>query len=135
MATVLRLADDPVAYRRHSDAAQAHAQRHFSHETHRRRLHALIGPPSAPRPAAAPLRPLRVLLVSSNGVGMGHLTRLLAIARRLPPPIEPVFVTMSQAHARGRGPSATSPSTCRTTSIWAATSGAGTGSWPRSCAS
>ena len=97
MATVLRLADDPAAYRRHSDAAQAHAQRHFSHETHRRRLHALIGPPSVPRPAAAPLRPLRVLLVSSNGVGMGHLTRLLAIARRLPPPIEPVFVTMSQA--------------------------------------
>ena len=43
------------------------------------------------------MRPLRVLLVSSNGVGMGHLTRLLAIARRLPPPIEPVFVTMSQA--------------------------------------
>ena len=38
-----------------------------------------------------------MLLVSSNGVGMGHLARLLAIARRLPAPVEPVFVTMSQA--------------------------------------
>ena len=44
------LADDPAAYRRQSDAAQAFAQRHFSHETHRRRLRALIGPPSVPRP-------------------------------------------------------------------------------------
>ena len=96
-ATVLRLADDPLAYRRQSDAAHDFAQRHFSHETHRRRLHALIGPPSVPRPAAAASGPLRVLLVSSNGVGMGHLTRLLAIARRLPAPVEPVFVTMSQA--------------------------------------
>jgi UDP:flavonoid glycosyltransferase YjiC (YdhE family) len=39
----------------------------------------------------------RVMFVSSNGVGMGHLTRLLAIARRLPDDFEPVFVTMSQA--------------------------------------
>jgi hypothetical protein len=30
---------------------------------------------------------------------MGHLTRLLAIARRLPPDLEPGFVTMSQAAA------------------------------------
>jgi UDP:flavonoid glycosyltransferase YjiC (YdhE family) len=39
----------------------------------------------------------RVLFLSSNGVGLGHLTRLLAVARRLPPDIEPVFATMSQA--------------------------------------
>lgn len=38
----------------------------------------------------------RVLFVSSNGVGMGHLTRLLAIARRLPASIEASFVSMSQ---------------------------------------
>ena len=38
-----------------------------------------------------------VLMVSPNGVGMGHLTRLLAVARRLPGKIEPIFLTMSQA--------------------------------------
>ncbi|WP_222183053.1 glycosyltransferase [Geminicoccus harenae] len=41
--------------------------------------------------------PRRVLMLSPNGIGMGHLTRLLAVARRLPPAIEPVFLTMSQA--------------------------------------
>ena len=40
-----------------------------------------------------------VLMVSPNGVGMGHLTRLLAVARRLPGKIEPIFLTMSQAVA------------------------------------
>ena len=96
MATVLRLADDPVAYRRHSDAAQAHAQRHFSHETHRRRLHALIGPPSVPRPAAA-------LATAAGVAGLVQRRRHgppdAAPGDRPPaaPPIEPVFVTMSQA--------------------------------------
>jgi hypothetical protein len=41
---------------------------------------------------------IRVAFVSSNGVGLGHLTRLLAIARRMSPEIQPVFVTMSQAY-------------------------------------
>jgi UDP:flavonoid glycosyltransferase YjiC (YdhE family) len=39
-----------------------------------------------------------ILFVSSNGVGLGHLTRLMAIARRLRR-ADPVFVTMSQAFA------------------------------------
>ena len=39
----------------------------------------------------------RVLMVSPNGVGIGHLTRQLAIARRLPAAIETVFFSMSQA--------------------------------------
>ncbi len=39
----------------------------------------------------------RVMFITINGVGMGHLTRMLAIAKRCPEPIEPVFVTMSQA--------------------------------------
>jgi UDP:flavonoid glycosyltransferase YjiC (YdhE family) len=38
----------------------------------------------------------RVLLCSSNGGGLGHLTRLMAVARRLPPTVDVVFVTMSQ---------------------------------------
>jgi hypothetical protein len=39
----------------------------------------------------------RTLFVSSNGVGMGHLTRLLAVARRLPETHQTIFLTMSQA--------------------------------------
>ena len=47
------------------------------------------------RPLSVAPRP-EVLFISSNGVGLGHLTRLLAIARRLKQS-DPVFVTMSQA--------------------------------------
>lgn len=35
--------------------------------------------------------------MTSNGTGLGHLTRSLAIARRLDPAIEPLFVTLSAA--------------------------------------
>ncbi len=42
----------------------------------------------------APKRP-RILFLTSNGVGLGHITRLMAIARRLPPTVEPVFFTLS----------------------------------------
>ena len=38
-----------------------------------------------------------VLLLSSNGAGMGHLTRLLAYARRLPADVQPYVVSLSQA--------------------------------------
>ena len=38
-----------------------------------------------------------VMFITINGVGMGHLTRMLAIAKRCKAPIEPIFVTMSQA--------------------------------------
>lgn len=39
----------------------------------------------------------RVLFVTTNGVGLGHLTRSMAIARRLADGVAPVFLTMSQA--------------------------------------
>jgi hypothetical protein len=38
-----------------------------------------------------------ILFVSSNGAGVGHLMRLMAMARRANPRIQPLFVTMSQA--------------------------------------
>lgn len=41
--------------------------------------------------------PKRVVFLTSNGAGMGHLTRLLAIARASDPEkIEPLFVSLSQ---------------------------------------
>lgn len=39
----------------------------------------------------------RVLFVSSNGAGMGHITRLLAIANRTSDAVQPVFLSMSQS--------------------------------------
>ena len=39
----------------------------------------------------------RVLFATSNGTGLGHLNRAMAIARRLPDDLEPAFFTLSQA--------------------------------------
>lgn len=39
----------------------------------------------------------RVLFATSNGTGLGHLNRAMAIARRLPETHEPVLFTLSQA--------------------------------------
>ncbi len=38
----------------------------------------------------------RVLFITSNGIGMGHLTRSMAIARRLPQELTPIILTMSK---------------------------------------
>ncbi len=40
---------------------------------------------------------MRILFTTSNGTGLGHLTRSMAIARRLPDGVEPLFVTLSAA--------------------------------------
>ena len=61
----------------------------------------MLGPPLAAPPRLVLRRearvPRNVLFLSPNGVGMGHLTRLLAIARHSPAAIRPVFLSMSQA--------------------------------------
>jgi hypothetical protein len=66
----------------------------YDWEVHRRRLATFLPrpPSSISRPAA---RRRKVLFFSSNGGGLGHLTRLLAIARRLPQDHEPLFLTSS----------------------------------------
>ncbi len=105
---------DRDRYVHHVNQARTHIRSTFGHEAHVNRLRALIGEPGgavAHRPASvspprlsitetqhrpAPDRP-RVLLMSSNGSGMGHLTRLLAYARRLDKETEPYFLSMSQA--------------------------------------
>ena len=40
---------------------------------------------------------MRVLFTTSNGTGLGHLTRSIAIARRLGDGVEPLFLTLSAA--------------------------------------
>jgi UDP:flavonoid glycosyltransferase YjiC (YdhE family) len=39
----------------------------------------------------------RILFLTTNGAGLGHLTRGMAIARRLPEDVQPLFFTLSQA--------------------------------------
>ncbi len=90
---------------------QAILSERFSHERHVERLASLIGPPRGrpgrrpkeSRPAPPPRQPMPagakrpVLFTATNGIGLGHLTQLLAIAKRVPEDIQPVFATMSQA--------------------------------------
>jgi UDP:flavonoid glycosyltransferase YjiC (YdhE family) len=101
-ARIAALAEDGAALATQRAGALALVQERHGWAAHQRRLRELIGAP-APDPGIALRRPRgaarRVLFVSTNGVGMGHLTRQLAIARRLPGGIEPVFLTMSQAFA------------------------------------
>ncbi len=87
-------------------AVQSQRGTDFVAATHNRdayvtRLRRLLGAPSGDARPVRSLRPptdrQRVLFVSSNGAGMGHLTRLLAMARRATSGIEPVFLSMSQA--------------------------------------
>lgn len=102
-AVALSICADPEAYRQQSELASRSAERRFGLGTHVRRLRNLIGDP---RPSQAPARSRlaieptparRVVFVSINGIGMGHLARLLAIARRLPESVQPIFASMSQA--------------------------------------
>lgn len=97
---VRRLVDDPDEWARRSQAAIAYAADGHGPQRHIARLEELVGAPSgAPvvLEVARRARRRRVMLVSSNGAGVGHLTRLLAIARRLPGDVDPIFFTMSQA--------------------------------------
>lgn len=74
-------------------------QNQFSEATFVQTVRDLVGAPrnDAFAPSIHAQRETRVLFYSSNGVGMGHLTRQLAVARRLPNRIKPVFVSHSQA--------------------------------------
>jgi hypothetical protein len=117
LMTVTSLHRDAERFREQAARGQAMAGERFSPERHLERLARLIGrprgrvggraveraarrsPKAMPdprhrRPAAAK-RP--VLFTATNGIGLGHLTQLLAIAKRVPKDIQPVFATMSQA--------------------------------------
>lgn len=63
------------------------------------RVVALIGPPAAAGlTSRAGMRPeATILSLSSNGVGMGHLVRQIAVATRLERHFRPVFLGFSQA--------------------------------------
>ena len=91
---------DRRRYLRQTHRAQTIVRERFSPQVHVRRLTQLVGPPRKKAHSATRGRstaPCRTLFMTSNGIGMGHLTRMLAIARRCSSSIIPVFVTLSQA--------------------------------------
>lgn len=96
--TVLALHRDPAAYARQSARALAIIRESYGPETAVARVRQIIGAPAPTRPVPARAAPAaKALFLTSNGVGMGHLTRALAVARRLPPAVRPVVVTLSKA--------------------------------------
>ncbi len=98
---VATLSADPVAYLEQSRKGQDFVARTHGHAVHVDRLRELIGEPSG-EPVDVPTRRRprdrrHVMFVSSNGAGMGHLTRLLAMANRSSDDVQPLFFSMSQA--------------------------------------
>ncbi len=79
----------------------ADARRLFGDHIHLGRLQRLMTParPLGVRPVQRRIgERQRVLFMTSNGTGLGHVTRLLAVARRLDQSrIEPIFISLSQA--------------------------------------
>ncbi len=79
------------------NAAQIDRRNMLTSDSDLKIVETLAGRPPRNPARVKRLRPGRVLFMSSNGVGVGHLSRLLAIARRLPSTLEPVFLSLSQA--------------------------------------
>lgn len=98
-AAALELRAAWASFRSQSEIGAAIVRERFGPERHRQRLKDLLGRPGRRIAPARPRRVRRVLFLTTNGVGLGHLTRAMAIARRLPAALEPVIVTMSQALA------------------------------------
>lgn len=94
---------DPAERQRRRALAVREAQHQFPEAAHRERIARLADlAPSAPvaiTPTRPPGRVPRVLFVPSNGVGLGHVTRLLAIANRSHGRFTPIFATLAQAAA------------------------------------
>lgn len=76
--------------------ASRNASARFSAGHHVERISRLTGRSAGPAARPKPKRQC-IAFITSNGVGLGHLTRLLCIARRLPAHVDPIFITMSQA--------------------------------------
>lgn len=86
-----------------SDRGRAFVRERHAAELFPPRIAALLvggADEEAETPAPAILAPLperKVLFLSSNGIGMGHLTQQIAVANRLAPGLVPVFASMSYA--------------------------------------
>ena len=97
---VLHFQAHPKDYARQSRRAVNVVRELFGPDQAVARVRDRIGAPHVPAIPAAPIKPTRkagVVYFTSNGIGMGHLTRSMASARRLAPEVKPLIVTMSKA--------------------------------------
>jgi hypothetical protein len=94
-----RFVADPAVYSNQSNTACEYCARHFGLDQFVPRLRELFSISSGfvRHNAAHALPKKNVLFVSTNGIGLGHLTQQLAVARRLPENLTAVFATMSMA--------------------------------------
>ena len=69
----------------------------FGPQQHVERLRIPISRPARNAVSVQRRNERHALFVTSNGIGIGHITRCLAIAKRCPQTVAPVFVTFSQA--------------------------------------
>jgi UDP:flavonoid glycosyltransferase YjiC (YdhE family) len=96
---------DPGQFLAQTRRTHEYAVDHCGAQIHLDRLRAAVGKPRrrvVHTPGTRPSRfestkSARLLFLATNGIGLGHLTQLLAIARKLPSSITPIFVTNSQA--------------------------------------
>ncbi len=102
--TVRQLQADPDAFVRQSESGVALVRERFSPAIAVARVKDRIGSPASelPTPVLSQSTKPRVLYFTSNGIGMGHLTRVLACARRHREQAEPIVVSMSRAYAVAR---------------------------------
>ena len=103
--TVRMFASDPELFARQSVNAVRFVSDRYGLDRAVARVANRIGPPDKkiapfflPKQGQKP----RILYFTSNGVGMGHITRVLACARRQPDRIDPIIVSMSRAFTIAR---------------------------------
>ncbi len=101
---VLSFQQNPAKFRNQSAAGFAMVEERFSPEVAMARVRARIGPPAkfAEAPALSKKLKPRVMYFTSNGIGMGHITRSMAAARRHRDLAEPIVVSMSRAYSIAR---------------------------------
>ena len=93
---IQKLAQDPERRRAHIARSRASIGARFGLDQFTARLDRVAPAWRRTLKPAQAQRPLRCVMMTSNGVGIGHLTRLLAIARHLPADTRTAFFTLSQ---------------------------------------
>src|SRR3712207_6506842 len=96
--TARYLQAEPRFYERYLEAQEKALER-YTLDTLAKRLEPFLEPgrPRRVSPAATTRR--RIAFYPTNGIGLGHVARLLAVAKRLDPAHEPVFFTPCHALA------------------------------------
>lgn len=98
---VKRIEAEPGAWQAQSNLSVETVRRKFGSNVAVNRVKALIGQPER-HVELQPQRQSSVVYLTSNGIGMGHITRCMASARRLDSNCKPTIITMSKAFAVAR---------------------------------